>query len=116
MDIEVNGKSDVIEAEVETTVDVADDSQIILQGEIMINAEETATAKELERINIDIKEGDNINEKMEGANIYESIKTKAKGEDIIMTDEVIRITNKDEIRNNVGRDRNINIKQKLRAL
>ena len=110
MGIEVIEKANIIDAEGETKVDVEEDSNITLQCKIMISLEETAKVKELEKISVDTKEIDNINDKMEVANVNESTKTKVIDQDMIITDEAISIDNKDEIRTDVEGDSNINIK------
>ena len=93
LDIEVNGKADIIEAEGETKVDIEEDSKITIQGKITNSLEEIAKVKELERFSVDTKEGDNTNDKIKVSNVKESTKTKVKDEDKITTDEVINIDN-----------------------
>ena len=66
---EVKEIVNIIEAEGKTKVDVEEDSKNILQGKIMTSWEETAKVKELEKISVDTKEIDNINDKMEVANV-----------------------------------------------
>ena len=70
----------------------------------------------MERISVDTKEVDNITEKFEGTTLNESTRTKVKDKDMIITDEVISIAKKDEIRNDVGRDSNINIKWRTKNI
>ena len=56
----------------------------------MINLEETAKFKELERISVGTKKVGNINgRKTESANLNESMKTKAKDKDMIITDGLL---------------------------
>ena len=98
MGIEVNEKADIIEAEGETKVDGEEDSKITLQGKIMTRLEETAKVKELEKIIVDTKEVDNINDKIELTNVNESTKAKVKDEGMIITDEVSSIDSKDKIK------------------
>ena len=62
LDIEVNEKADIIEAEGKTKVDIEEDSKITIQGEIINSLEEIAKVKEFERITVDTKEGDNDND------------------------------------------------------
>ena len=81
----------VIEAEGETEFDVEEDSKNTLQGKIMTSWEETAKVKELEKISIDTKEVDNINDKIELANVNESTNTKVKDEGMSITNEVSSI-------------------------
>ena len=100
MGIEVNGKADIIVVDGENNVDIEEEPKIILRGRILISLEETAKVKELERISDDTKEADNSNDIMEG-NVNESMKAKAKDKDMLITDEVISIVNKEEIRNNI---------------
>ena len=100
MGIEVNGKADIIMVDGENNVDIEEEPKIILRGRILISLEETAKVKELERISDDTKEADNSNDIMEG-NVNESMKAKAKDKDMLITDEVISIVNKEEIRNNI---------------
>ena len=109
MGIKINGKADIIVVGGENNVDIEEEPKIILRGRILIRLEETAKVKELERISDDTKEADNSNDIMEG-NVKESMKAKAKDKYMIITDEVISSDNKDEIRNNVERNSNINIK------
>ena len=70
----------------------------------------------MERISVDTKEVDNITEKIEDTTLNESTRTKVKDKDMIITDEVISIAKKDEIRNDVGRDSNINIKWRTKNI
>ena len=84
-------KAGIIEAEGETKVDVEEDSKNTLQGKIMTSWEETAKVKELEKISIDTKEVDNINDKIELANVNESTNTKVKDEGMSITNEVSSI-------------------------
>ena len=112
MGIEVIEKANIIDAEGETKVDVEEDSNITLQCKIMISLEETAKVKELEKISVDTKEINNINDKMEVANVNESTKTKVTDQDMIITDEAISIDNKDEIMTDFEGDSNINIKSR----
>ena len=100
MGIEVNGKADIIMVDGENNVDIEEEPKIILRGRILISLEETAKVKELERISDDTKEADNSNDIMEG-NVNEYMKAKAKDKDMLITDEVISIVNKEEIRNNI---------------
>ena len=58
-------KAGIIEAEGETKVDVEEDSKNTSQGKIMTRLEETAKVKELEKVSVDTKEVDNINDKIE---------------------------------------------------
>ena len=57
----------------------------------MTSWEETAKVKELEKISIDTKEVDNINDKIELANVNESTNTKVKDEGMSITNEVSSI-------------------------
>ena len=116
MGIEVNEKADTIEAEGEIKVDGEEDSKITLQGKIMTRLEETAKFKELEKIIVDTKEVDNINDKIELSNINESTKAKVKDEGMIITDEVSSIDSKNESRNDVERDSNIHNKSRTKTL
>ena len=100
MGIEVNGKADIIMVDGENNVDIEEEPKIILRGRILISLEETAKVKELERISDDTKEADNSNDIMEG-NVNEYMKAKAKDKDMLITDEVISIVNKEETRNNI---------------
>ena len=70
----------------------------------------------MERISVDTKGVDNITEKFEGTTLNESTRTKVKDKDMIITDKVISIAKKDEIRNDVGRDSNINIKWRTKNI
>ena len=70
----------------------------------------------MERISVDTKEVDNITEKIEDTTLNESTRTKVKDKDMIITDEVISIAKKDEIRNDVGRDSSINIKWRTKNI
>ena len=65
-------------------VDVEEDSKNTSQGKIMTSLEETAKVKELEKISVDTKEVDNINDKIELANVNESTNTKVKDEELQM--------------------------------
>ena len=70
----------------------------------------------MERISVDTKGVDNITEKFEGTTLNESTRTKVKDKDMIITDKVISIAKKDEIRNDIGRDSNINIKWRTKNI
>ena len=70
----------------------------------MTSLEETAKVKELEKISVDTKEVDNINDKIELANVNESTKAKVKGEGMIITDKVSSIDSKDEITTEIEGD------------
>ena len=70
----------------------------------------------MERISVDTKEVDNITEKFEGITLNESTRIKVKDKDMIITDKVISIAKKDEIRNDIGRDSNINIKWRTKNI
>ena len=72
-------------------VDVEEDSKNTSQGKIMTSLEETAKVKELEKISVDTKEVDNINDKIELANVNESTNTKVKDEGMSITNEVSSI-------------------------
>ena len=78
----------------------------------MTSLEETAKVKELEKISVDTKEVDNINDKIELANVNKSTNTKVKDEGMIITDEVSSIDSKDEIRTDNEADSNISIKSR----
>ena len=54
----------------------------------------------------------NINDKIEPANVNEFIKTKVKDEGMIITDEVNSIESKDEIKTDNEGDSNISIKSR----
>ena len=51
-------------------------------------------------MNVDTKEVDTINDKIELANVTESTNTKVKDEGMIITNEVSSIDSKDEIKTN----------------
>ena len=76
----------------------------------MTSLEETTKVKELEKIIVDTKEVDIINDKIELANVNESTKAKVKDEGMISTDEVSSIDSKDEIKTGNEGDSNISIK------
>ena len=57
----------------------------------MTSWEETAKVKELEKISVDTKEVDNINDKIELVNVNESTNTKVKDEGMSITNEVSSI-------------------------
>ena len=80
--------ADIIEAEGKTKIGEEEDSKNTSQGKIITSLEETAKVKELEKIIVDTKEVNNINDKIEPANVNEFIKTKVKDEGMIITDEV----------------------------
>ena len=88
---EVKEIVNIIEAEGKTKVDVEEDSKNTLQGKIMTSWEETAKVKELEKISVDTKEVDNINDKIELVNVNESTNTKVKDEGMSITNEVSSI-------------------------
>ena len=77
------------------------------QGKMMTSLEETAKVKELEKIILDTKEVDIINDKMELDNVNEITKIKVKDEGMIIISKVSSIDSKDEGRNDVERDSNI---------
>ena len=62
---EVKDKADIIEVECETKVDIEEDLKKTSQRKIMTSLEETAKVKDLEKIIVDTKEVDNINDKIE---------------------------------------------------
>ena len=62
---EVKEIVNIVEAEGETKVDVEEDSKNTSQGKIMTRLEETAKVKELEKVSVDTKKFDNINDKIE---------------------------------------------------
>ena len=82
----------------------------------MTRLEETAKVKELEKIIVDTKEVNNINDKIEPANVNEFIKTKVKDEGMIITDEVNSIESKDEIKTDNEGDSNISIKSRTKII
>ena len=57
----------------------------------MTRLKETAKVKELEKISVDTKEVDNINDKIELVNVNESTNTKVKDEGMSITNEVSSI-------------------------
>ena len=61
---EVKEIADIIEAEGETKVDVEEDSKNSSQGKTMTSLEEAAKVKELEKIIVDTKDVDNVNDKI----------------------------------------------------
>ena len=77
---------------------------------------ETTKVKELEKITVDTKEVDIINDKIELDNVNETSKIKVKDEGMIITDEVSSIDSKDENRNDVERDSNIHNKSRTKTL
>ena len=93
-------------------VDVEEDSKNTSQGKIMTSLEETAKVKGLEKISVDTKEVDNINDKIELANVNDSTNTKVKDEGMIITDEVSSIDSKDEIKTDNEGDSNLSIKSR----
>merc|ERR1712238_644501 len=105
---EVKEKADIIEAEGETNVDIKENSKTSL--------EETAKVKELLKISVDTKEVENINDKIELANVNESTNTKVKDEGMIITDEVSITDSKDESRNDNEGDSNISIKSRTKNI
>ena len=111
---EVKEIADTIEAAGETKVDVEEDSKKTSQRKITTSLEETVTVKDLEKIIVDTKEVNNINDKIEPANVNEFIKTKVKDEGMIITDEVSSIDSKDEIRTDNEADSNISIKSRTK--
>ena len=82
----------------------------------MSSLEETAKVKELEKIIVDTKEVDIINDKIELDNVNETTKIKVKDEGMIITDEVSSIDSKDESRNDVERDSNIHNKSRTKII
>ena len=82
----------------------------------MTSLEETAKVKELQKIIVDTKEVDIINDKIELDNVNESTKIKVKDEGMIITDEVSSIDSKDESRNDVERDSNIHNKSRTKII
>ena len=82
----------------------------------MTRLKETAKVKELEKISVDTKEVDNINDKIELINVNESTTTKVKDEGMIITDEVSSIDSKDEIKTNNEGDSNISIKSRTKNI
>ena len=82
----------------------------------MTSLEETTKVKELEKIIVDTKEVDIINDKIELDNVNESTKIKVKDEGTIITDELSSIDSKDKSRNDVDRDSNIHNKSSTKTL
>ena len=108
--------ADIIEAEGKTKIGEEEDSKNTSQGKIITSLEETAKVKELEKIIVDTKEVNNINDKIEPANVNEFIKTKVKDEGMIITDEVNSIESKDEIKTDNEGDSNISIKSRTKII
>merc|ERR1712238_11770 len=75
-----------------------------------------AKVKELLKITVDTKEVENINDKIELANVNESTKAKVKDEGMIITDEVRSIDSKDEIKTDNEGDSNISIKSRTKNI
>merc|ERR1712238_139582 len=75
-----------------------------------------AKVKELLKITVDTKEVENINDKIELANVNESTKAKVKDEGMIITDEVRVIDSKDEIKTDNEEDSNISIKSRTKNI
>ena len=98
----------IIKAEGKTKVDVEEESKNTSQGKIITNREEIVKVKELEKINVDTKVVDNINDKIELANVNESTNTKVKDEGM----EINSIDSKDEIKSNNEGDSNISLKSR----
>ena len=82
----------------------------------MTSLEETTKVKELEKIIVDTKEVDIINDKIELDNVNETTKIKVKDEGMIVTDEFSSIDTKDESRNGVDRDSNIHNKSRTKII
>ena len=82
----------------------------------MTSLEETAKVKELEKIIVDTKEVDIIDDKIELDNVNETTTIKVKDEGMIITSEVSSIDSKDESRNDVERDSNIYNKSRTKTL
>ena len=78
----------------------------------MTSLEETAKVKDLKKISVEIKEVDNINDKIELAKVNESTNTKVKDEGMIAIDGVSSIDSKDEIKTDNEADSNISIKSR----
>ena len=76
--------------------------------------DETAMVKDLKKVSVDTKEGDNINGKIELAKVNESTNIKVKDEGMIIIDEVSSIDSKDEIRTDNEADSNISIKSRTK--
>ena len=70
----------------EIKVDVEEDPKNKSQGKIMTRLEETAKVKELEKIIVDTKEVDNINDNIELVKVNEYTYIKVKDEVMIITD------------------------------
>ena len=103
---EVKEIVNMIEAEGETKVDVENDLKNTS------GKKETAKVKELEKISVDTKKVDNINDKIDLDNVNESTNTKGKDEGMNITDEVNSIDSKDEIKTDSEGDSNMSIKSR----
>ena len=90
-----------------------DDLKITSNGKIKVNLIESTKVKELEKISVDMKEVDNVNDQIEVTNADEYTKTTLEDDDRILTEEAISNDNKKEIRADVEGVCNINSKSRV---
>jgi len=90
-----------------------DDLKITSNGKIKIYLIESTKVKELEKISVDMKEVDNVNDQIEVTNADEYTKTTLEDDDRILTEEAISNDNKKEIRADVEGVCNINSKSRV---